>query len=339
MRRLTVLDRGAVIRPYRPEDEPAVLDLYRVSFEADARDKLVEREWRYLHNPEGAHRTTVCALEDGSLICAYTGIPLRASLLGSPGLAAVMVDAMTHPAYRGAMLGRRGVFARTVHVWVEEFTVDRRPVQFCFGVPQRRHARLGRLLMGYDLWDHLGYFTRALDDSWIKRLRRTLPDPRVERIDGFGDEADALWNRLAPSYPSSVIRDARYLRWRYDDCPGHDYLRFALRRPEGGWDGWLVLSVEDGKATLVDALLPPELPRRGPALLYRALGEALGRGATAIEAWAGPGTPIERLLLDAGFWKGTYEGVSFACRLFDESLDADALRAQWYFQPGDTDDH
>lgn len=339
MRRLAILDREAEIRRYRPADEPAVLDLYHASFEAGARDKLVEREWRYVHNPEGAHRTMVCALDDGSLICAYTGIPLRASLLGRPGTVSVMVDAMTHPAYRGAMLGRRGVFARTVHAWIEEFTVDRGPFQFCFGVPQRRHARLGRLLMGYDLWDRLGYFTRALDDSWIKRVRRALPEPRVERPDRFGEAAEELWRRLAPAYPSGVIRDGRYLRWRYDQCPGHDYVRLALRRAGGGWDGWLVLSVDGAKATLVDALLPPELPRGAPALLYRALGEALERGATEMEAWAGPETPLERLLLDAGFWKGTYEGVSFACRLFDESLDADVLREQWYFQPGDTDDH
>jgi len=339
LRRLAVLDREAVIRPYRPGDEPAVLELYHASFEPGARDKLVEREWRYARNPAGRHRTMICALDDGSLIAAYTGIPLRASLAGRPGRAAVMVDAMTHPAFRGAMLGRRGIFARTVHAWVEEFTVGEGRTQFCFGVPQRRHARLGRLLMGYELWDEPGYFTRAIGDSRIKRLRRGLPDPRVGRVEAFGEEADALWERLAPAYPSGVIRDARYLRWRYDECPGHDYLRFVLRRPEGGWDGWLVLAVDGAKATLVDALLPPGLPRRAPALLYRALGAALERGASEMEAWASPGTPIERLLLEAGFWQGTYEGVRFACRLFDDALDGAALRERWYFQPGDTDDY
>jgi len=339
VKRLSVLGREAVIRPYGPADEREVLRLYDASFEPGARDKLVEREWRYERGPRGRHRTMVCALDDGSLIASYTGIPLEASLLGSRGCVAVMVDAMTHPGYRGAMLGRSGVFASTVRAWIEEFTVDRGPFRFCFGVPQRRHARLGRLLMGYEIWDQIGYYSRELADSLIKRVRRSLPAPGVDRIERFGAPADALWRRLERDYASAVVRDARYLQWRYDECPGHEYVRFALRGRGDEWEGWLVLGFDGTTATIVDALLPPELPRRAPALLYRALGVALERGATAMQAWATPGTPIARLLEAGGFWRGPYEGVRFACRLFDGSIDGAALRHAWYFQPGDTDDH
>jgi hypothetical protein len=335
--RPSIFDREAVIRPYRPEDEPEVLALYRTVFGAGAEEKLVERRWRYERNPAGHHRTMVCALEDGSLVASYTAIPLRVGLLGRPTRGALMVDAMTHPSVRGALLGRGGIFARTTEALAQSLTEE--GFEFSFGVPQRRHARLGQLVMSYELRDDIGYYSRAIEDTWIKRMRRTLPDPRVERLESFGPDADALWERLSPAYDCSVIRDARYLRWRYDECPRHDYLRFALRGRDGGWDGWMVVSVDGATATLVDALLPPDPSRGASALLYRVMGAAIGRGATEMVGWARPGTPIERLLVAGGFWKETYDGVRFACRLFVDSVDGVALRDRWYFQPGDTDDH
>jgi hypothetical protein len=332
-----MLGHGTEIRAYRPDDEADVLALYHASFEAGAARKLIERRWRYEQNPAGPHLTMVCALDDGSLVASYTAVPLRISLFGQPARGAVMVDAMAHPRVRGAVLGRGGIFARTTHALSQRLAAE--GFQFCFGVPQSRHARLGQLLMKYDIWDDIGFYSRELSDTWIKRLRRALPDPRIDLVESFGGEADMLWERLQPAYDFAVIRDARYLRWRYDECPGHDYVRLVLRRSGGGWDGWLVISVEGTTATVVDALLPPGSRRRSSALLYRAIGAALERGATEMLAWARPGTPIQRALVHAGFWEGRYEGVRFACRLFDASVNGDALRERWYFQPGDTDEH
>lgn len=335
---LSVLGRTVDIRAYRPEDEPALLRLYETVFGISDADARRDREWRYMRNPAGSHQTIVAVLEDGEAIASCTGIPLRARLSGQACSVAVMEDAMTHPSYRGAMLGRTGLFVRTVQNWVDNFTSGAGPIDFSYGTPQPRHARLGQLLMGYELWDGIGYYSREIRDTPIKRMRRRLPEPRVVRVDEFGAEADAVWERLKESYPSAVIRDARYLQWRYKDAPVRDYIPLALRRAGGQWDGWLVLSVADETATIVDALLPVIPPAAASALVYRAIGVGLEQGARHIQAWATPGSGIEELLKRNGFGHAEFEGARFAARTFAPSLSAQRVRDEWYFQPGDTDE-
>ncbi len=338
-RRFRCLDRWVEIRPYCPEDEAGVLRLQRQVFGSAGAAARRDRAWRYRENPAGAHRTMVATLDGGDVIASVTGVPLRGCLAGRPATVAAIQDAMVHPSYRAAILGRRGLFVCTAGEWIRTFTTGPDPIAFAFGTPQTRHAKLGKLAIGYELWSEVRYLVREAEDTLVKRIRRRLPDPRIVEVRAFGDAADELWQRLAPAYPSAVVRDARYLRWRYDEAPEREYLRLALRAGNGRWAAWIVMRVQGETATIVDALLPPGPFRAASALLYRAIGMALQREADFIQAWSLPGSPLDALLGRSGFARRPWEGAHFAARLLDRSLDKARVRGEWYFQPGDADEH
>lgn len=323
------------VRSYRESDEPSVLELHNLVFGAASEARLRQREWRFTNNPCGVQRTSVCSSENGKIICVYAGIPLRGQLLGDPVTFSLMADSMTHPGYRGAVLGRRGLFIRTALHWIDRNTGPE-DLAFGFGNPQVRHARLGKLLLGYELWDDLGRYSRTLEDTLLKRIRRRIGDPRIAEVGEFGEEADRLWSRVSGDYSAAVIRDRRYLSWRYRDGPQGDYIVLASRSSGGTWSGWVIFAVRGGVSTVVDAIVPRN-PAVADALLYRAIGYSLDRGAHSIEGWATAKSSLGRLYGRAGFARERQAGTRFACRLF-APMDKAAVRRGLYIQPGDTDD-
>jgi hypothetical protein len=322
------------IRPCRPTDEPAIIELHRTVFGDDGATARAEREWRFHGNPAGEHRTTLCLSEDGTVVCAYTGIPMRGQLLGEPATLGLIVDTMTHPACRGAVLGRRGVLVRTAQLWAETFGAG--DISFVYGVPQERIARLGELLIGYRLWDDLSPYSRWIRRPLVKRVRGRLAERNIIEVDRFGPEADDLWERLSGDYPTAVIRDSTYLSWRYRDGPRKDYVVLAMRLPTGEWSGWLVLAIRDGVGVIVDALLPPDVGSAG-RLLAVATGRSVAGGARYLEGWATENSHFGRVLTSSGFTRGQQVGTRFAARVLIP-VEEDAIRRSLYIQPGDTDE-
>ena len=51
---------------------------------------------------------------------------------------------------------------------------------------------------------------------------------RVEEVYEVGPAFDRLFEKAAKHYGVLVKRDARYLKWRYLDCPDGEHRIFAL---------------------------------------------------------------------------------------------------------------
>lgn len=321
------------IRPFREADEDAVVELHELVFGEKGERARRDRDWRGRRNPAGHHRTSVCYTGEGRLVCAYTSIPLRARVVGDPTRFALVVDTMTHPDFRGAVLGRRGLLVRTALHWLDHHVGP--DTALAFGVPEERNAALGARLLGYRLWDDLRRYTRGIRDSIIKRARRGIGIPGVIEVGEVGPEADRLWSRVEVDYPTAVVRDRRYLSWRYRAGPTRDYVLLASGSGDE-WTGWLVVAARGDLCTIVDGIVPAD-DRVADALLYAAIGRGLDLGATTMTGWAMADSPLGRLLESAGFWRGPAEGLPFACRIFAD-IPEDAIRSSLYVQPGDTDE-
>src|ERR671929_96384 len=61
------------------------------------------------------------------------------------------------------------------------------------------------------------------------REPRMYGDVRVEPLERFPPEVDDVWREAAPGYGNHVVRDARFLNWRYADTP-RTYRRFGAYR-------------------------------------------------------------------------------------------------------------
>jgi len=61
----------------------------------------------------------------------------------------------------------------------------------------------------------------------------------VVRLDLFDDRADILWTRVRGDHQAMVVRDRRYLNWRYSERPDAEYTLLGFERGSD-LDGYLV---------------------------------------------------------------------------------------------------
>ncbi len=135
-----------LIRPFEEGDEEGVLSLWRAAFGREfPRDVW---RWKYMDNPFG-RLFMLCVTEDGLPVAAYASLPYRARWNGRDVLLAHPVDSMSHPEYRGSVGGRKGLFVRTVHRFLDVYAGPDAAV-FVYGFPGERHFKLGRMMLGYD---------------------------------------------------------------------------------------------------------------------------------------------------------------------------------------------
>src|SRR6185295_18593706 len=133
-------------------------------------------------------------------------------------------DIMTDRSVRQVGRGPTSILARTAEGFYEAFCRGKVAFNYGFTTDSRRQ----RLLRGWQL----------------------------ELVKDVGLEFDDFFARVAPAYRFLVRRDARYLRWRYLDCPDVSYFIVAIRK----WRrlvGWSVFGVRDSRLSWGDALFDP----------------------------------------------------------------------------------
>ena len=80
-----------------------------------------------------------------------------------------------------------------------------------------------------------------------KRVTQILPC--------FDERFDDLWSRLSSQHPTLTVRDRRFLKWRYRDCPLRQYKTLGLLTEDGSrLLGYLIYYVEDHAAVCADVL-------------------------------------------------------------------------------------
>jgi hypothetical protein len=156
----------------------------------------------------------------------------------------------------------------------------------------------------------------------------------VSRVDTFDDRFDALWERARWNYSILLIRDRRYLQWRFMERPDARYTTFIVTR---GLDlvGYLVMRSTEKSGTrwgyIVDFLVDDRsvslfalLVRHGIEQLRQESIKAIGCRAVTppfrralyrqgfVRGWSGPRGylrinaetthPRADLLLDARLW-------------------------------------
>src|SRR5262249_9383317 len=181
------------------------------------------------------------------------------------------------------------------------------------------------------------FFQDADDDAVGRRFAGELD---VEAVDRFDDELDELWRSVRRDHPFALVRDAAFLRWRFDACRWLPYRRHLLRdRRSGalpgcavtraGWQAQPILAIahflaaRDDEAALATAL-------RTATFAARAAGQA------RIEAWLPERHPAFGRALAAGF--RAEPGLCVLCmNLFVESPTREQALESCYYTIGDSD--
>ncbi len=206
--------------------------------------------WRYFENPT-RRSSTVLALRGGRIVGKMGEIHLPVVIQGQRHIASLVEGLSVLPAERSWDCLRGLIMA-----CFQERKRD--SVFLAFGFATKHwmgfHDKLGLRTLGRcPIWFGLLNLNRILRRRSIPgvladlggmagllaRIHRTkIPLSRVEirPFERFDMDINDLWNELEPRQRVSVVKDAAYLRWRYDSCPGYSYKKlgaFGKQRIEG----------------------------------------------------------------------------------------------------------
>lgn len=273
---------GLDIRPYRPGDEKAILDLFAICFQRPMSEAFWR--WRFLDNPSGAQPMIELAWAGDTLAAHYAVSPVRLMVDGREVLSALSMTTMTHPAHRG-----KGLFTTLALRLYER--MSREGYGAVWGFPNAQsHRGFVRDLGWEDLLE-------------IPTLR--LPGPArgggeaLAPLDADDTRLDDLWRETRSATGVEVVRDGAHLRWRLGRHPENSYV---LRGVQDGRDlrAYVVYKRYGSELDVLElrSIDDNDARRR---LVGGLLQEAALAGASAVNCWLPLRHPLHGDLEKAGF--------------------------------------
>lgn len=333
-KRLKTPSGNYLIRPFLPEDEPGVLALWRKAFGHEIPCAIWD--WKFRTNPFG-RQIMLCLHEDTTPVVMFAGLPYPATCNKKNVFVTHAVDNMSHPSFRGAISGRKGLFVQTAELFLQSYAGPDRSV-FVYGFPGQRHYRLGKIMLNYtQLPGGIAYLEADVKDLFRRfqvfsgRIRQVKPEHPI---------FDQLIHSLASTYPFVVRRDAQFMQWRFGLHPVHRYelwtaYTFVGQRPKG----YAVVKTEDNQAVVVDVMLEGD-QKTIHAFWSRLARRLAEQGIQKLKTWLPGGHFMVRMLQGCGFVLRT-EPIGFVPaaveRTFDPKLDFSWAAKNMYYTMADGD--
>lgn len=352
------------IRAYRPGDEEAILECWNSIFPAQGegipRRDLDWWRWFYLENPFPGEPRIMLAWDGERVVGQYAGCPLRAALEGAGEATVVQgVDLMVRPEYRRVNLPadgdqvtaftdlvrwkwrarpqRPGLFVYLGRRYYERFCgPDRDLMTYGYAVPA---WRMGQKYLGYEPIETVAVLFREVGGpGFAPRPRRTAGVEAAE-VERFGADADRLWADLAPALRFAVVRDARYLDWRFAARPRRPYRLFLARAAADGRPRGLAVFrrgdfIVQGAGLVAEWLAAPGDGETTAALLGCLEQAALEAGCPYLAALFPALDPRFLEFQQAGF---LVRGTSYVLGAVVFARNPAWFRERWYFTLGDSD--
>ncbi len=255
--------------------------------------------WKYFTNP-GGDATVGLAMKGSRVVSVVAATPKLVQVNSRDILAFELGDFITDREYR-----KRGLFSRLIQTVCNEAAgrgagfVYVRPNEISFPIlattlsfveAQKIDARRYVVPSGV-MFRKVGISPtvwRSLGVDWIAR-RLLLPSVddsvRVQRLVRFQDEMDKFWDDARRGYSFAIVRDAKYLNWRYVDCPTPYRLWIAYRGDRTA--GYLVdfVSTTERTGYLVDVFTEQRDSAAAAALLRVAMNTMLNDGVQSVHTW------------------------------------------------------
>ena len=309
----------------RPEHDLEILALYAEVFGERTLERSRERwRWQYLDNPNNGDDGPLIwiAVEGDRVLGQMATMPFPMWWGGSEVPASAGMDYFVRKEAQGRGLG----------IALSEAWADHVDVALALGLTRSSYPLFQKIFT--DVGPMPAYL-KVLDATAVARRRwgpvagavagpllglglrlfsrRLAPGDGIEvcEVSSVTEEYDDLWARVRASFATAVRRDARYLVWKYVQCPFRDY-RLLEARTRGVLSGFAVVRAEGGVSfprgvitdlfcdardtavqdTLIDAALDMfrerQCARAETYTMSAALGAAFGRhgfrsGRTAIQ--------------------------------------------------------
>ncbi|MFV0317276.1 MAG: GNAT family N-acetyltransferase [Microthrixaceae bacterium] len=330
-------------------------------------------QWQFVDTPYrrvGAPPTIFAALSRGRVVGTIGVQDGRALVHGTPAAMGWVVDVMIHPEFRGRGIGHmihdRALADRSTLITLTMAEATRRiamkagaitlgptrefirPIRvsattvksFLSGKADNAPGR-HRLISAFNATRVgpilLAGVVRVI--GAIRKPRRSpVTDLRVEEVEEFPVDVDALWEGVAEHHPTMFERSARFLNWRFVEAPELNYRLFLLWEGDS-LRGYLVTrdpnAVELPVGTVVDFLAAPGDSDALDALLTHAHTELASR-CEYLEA-AASSVEYRSALKRAGFVATRTMRPTIVCTDSDLRAGLWDTVDRWHFTKADHD--
>ena len=323
------------IRPFQPGDETSLLAGHNQIF---PQRSLAHWQWKFRDNPTGLMHTMVAAHEEHGLVGAYVTIPARFVVNGKPQIGGQCVDLWVLPDWRRHG-PRPGLFVNLALAHYERWGgrgADQNA--FHYGWPIATW-RIGQKYLRYEIvrdWDLL--FREVPPGGFPARPR--TDDVVVRSVARFDQDTTALWTAMAPTMQLAIVRDAKYLNWRYADAHDAEYELFECRdRRSNALRGVMVLRLCDflvpNTCYIVDWLVPSNDGDATVSLLATAEQRATALHANVLTTLFQHRDPRFVPFQKLGFL--VYGSEYFQVVIPFGAEETQFYREQWYCTLGDSD--
>lgn len=302
-------------------------------------------DWLYCRNPDGRSTAWFVVDDRSGEIAGCTAVFPRRIQVRGQGRAAVAWncgDFCIMPRYRA------GGAALTLRRAARD-SVDAGLSPFLYAHPNDRmlqiHMRVGHQPLGRMV--RLARPTRVANRGVIGRigtfgLRATRPDQLLPGRDDYEIECrslpaelDELFDRLHTTIGTALVRDCRYLTWRFLDCPLQAY-RFVLARRGSRLTGYLAFCIAGNQLHVKDWLGVDTRAVR--TLFSAAVDQALAENVLSASVTLLETHRDRSLIRSLGFFTRPETSTSIAYAPAGLPWRADVMSADaWYMTVGDRD--
>lgn len=322
-------------RPYQPGDEVGILAGHNRIFPARS---LAHWQWKFRDNPTGQVHTMLAVHERDGIVGAYVTLPVHARIEGKQRIIGQCVDLWVLPEHRRAG-PRPGLFVNLALAHYELWGGSQ-PHQNSFhhGWPIATW-RIGQKYLRYEMVRDWDFLFRELPPGGFAP-RAVANDLEVRTVARFDADTDALWAANQDATRLAILRDARYLNWRFADA--HD-VRYELlecrERRTGRLRGIAVQTKSDfvvpNTSFLVDWLCPADDRDATVALVAHAERRATETGASALATLFQHRDPRFLAFQKLGFL--VYGTIYFQVVIPFDQQDTHFYKEEWYHTLGDSD--
>ncbi len=358
------------VTSFRPEHRSGLMTLWGKYFGEWSADRLEKRwSWQFQTNPFAAQREPriLIAEHDGAVVGHLAGIPVPLLMDGTKYTALATSGLVVHENHRWlamrlmrSMLSDPPVLGRTEHPSTRKLfdshlaaTVAASRTRFVF--PLRYSGWLCRSLRRriptaldaivtprtVSIIGSIWHPEHKPPVQRMPRLNGTIADVRI--LGDFGPDYEELWARASAHWRYSLDKNARYMNWRYRECPTLNAVTLGLY--ESGRLRAVAVAIEcshrdrsrqpcGSTGELVELITDdPDHPGLKP-LVIKTMAELNDRGVDTVEAGC-LHPSLHPLLERIGFIRGTADVFQIGMTVNGTAAsDADA---DWYYTAGDSD--
>lgn len=312
------------IRPFHDKDEKDIRDLFSICFGRELSHE--EWVWKYKASPWGSYATV--AVKGDNIIAHYGGIRIKFYFKDKTVYAYQFCDVMTHPEYRGRLFSKTPFIAMLNEMFYRE-----KPMDFAFGFPSLRHARLQCKRLGGEGYRHVRLYKK-------EHMKRRTVSWKLKMKEGWEFLTDKKVDKLLIQHDDKslqIVKNKKYLKWRYMENPLKDY-RLLVFKKLYITKGYIIFTLKDNWLNVLDFFLRDENDLKDMLIsledyILKNLEDIRG-----IKAWFHPNESLIKYLEALGYSNEDdipliYRTVNDGCGVKYESFFEN-----YFYRMGDYDD-